>query len=77
MEFDYSTLRTLRKTHLILSVEEITDMVKVFFPSSGNEARFVDRINSHHVYVPNLRLEQERISFTHVRWAVNTILTNA
>lgn len=34
-------------TRLILSVEEITDMVKVFFPSSGNEARFVDRINSH------------------------------
>src|SRR3989339_661893 len=26
-------------TRLILSVEDIADMVKVFFPSSGNEAR--------------------------------------
>ncbi len=34
-------------TRLILSVEEITDMVKVFFPLGGNEARFMDRINSH------------------------------
>ncbi len=34
-------------TRLILSVEEITDMVKVFFPASANEARFLDRINSH------------------------------
>lgn len=32
---------------LIVSVEEITDMVKVFFPSNSNEARLVDRINSH------------------------------
>ncbi|ACN13525.1 conserved hypothetical protein [Desulforapulum autotrophicum HRM2] len=35
------------ETRLILSVEEITDMVKVFFPAGGNEARLVDRINSH------------------------------
>ena len=34
-------------TRLILSVEEITDMVKVFFPTSGNEARLLDRINIH------------------------------
>jgi Domain of unknown function (DUF4194) len=32
---------------LILSVEEIADMVKVFFPTSGNEARLLDRINIH------------------------------
>ncbi len=32
-------------TRLILSVEDITDMVKVFFPSSGNEARLLDKIN--------------------------------
>jgi len=30
---------------LILSVEDIVDMVKVFFPSSGNEARLLDKIN--------------------------------
>lgn len=34
-------------TRLILSVEEIADMVKVFFPTSGNEAGLVDRINIH------------------------------
>jgi len=34
-------------TRLILSVEEIADMVKVFFPTSGNEARLLDRINIH------------------------------
>ena len=34
-------------TRLILSVEEIADMVKVFFPTSGNEARMLDRINIH------------------------------
>jgi hypothetical protein len=34
-------------TRLILSVEEIADMVKVFFPASGNEARLLDRINIH------------------------------
>jgi hypothetical protein len=32
---------------LILSVEEITDMVRVFLPASGNEARIMDRINTH------------------------------
>ena len=32
---------------LILSVEEIADMVRVFFPASGNEARMTDRINTH------------------------------
>lgn len=35
------------ETRLILSVEEITDMVRVFFAYSGNEARFLDKINSH------------------------------
>jgi hypothetical protein len=34
-------------TRLILSVEDIADMVKVFFPSTANEARLMDRINSH------------------------------
>ena len=33
---------------LILSVEDIADMVKVFFPSSGNEARLLDKI---HIYL--------------------------
>jgi hypothetical protein len=32
---------------LILSVGEITDMVQVFLPASGNEARMMDRINTH------------------------------
>jgi len=32
-------------TRLILSVEDIADMVKVFFPSSGNEARLLDKIH--------------------------------
>ncbi len=32
-------------TRLILSVEDIADMVKVFFPSGSNEARLMDRIN--------------------------------
>jgi hypothetical protein len=32
---------------MILSVEEITDMVRVFLPASGNEARMVDQINTH------------------------------
>ena len=35
------------ETRLIMSVEEITDMVRVFFAYSGNEARFLDKINSH------------------------------
>ncbi len=34
-------------TRLILSVEDIADMVKVFFPAGGNEARLLDRINIH------------------------------
>jgi len=34
-------------SRLILSVEEIADMVRVFFASGSNEARFVDRIDSH------------------------------
>ncbi len=34
-------------TRLILSVEEISDMVKVFFPGGSNEARLLDRINTH------------------------------
>ncbi len=34
-------------SRLILSVEEITDMVRVFLPASGNEARMVDQINTH------------------------------
>ena len=32
---------------LILSVEEIADLVRVFFSYSGNEARFLDNINGH------------------------------
>ena len=32
---------------LILSVDEIADAVKVFFPAGVNEARFVDRIDTH------------------------------
>jgi hypothetical protein len=32
---------------LILSVEEIADAVKVFFPMGGNEARTLDRIDAH------------------------------
>ncbi len=32
---------------LILSVDEITDMVRIFFPSGSNEARFLDRIEAH------------------------------
>ncbi len=32
---------------LILSVEEITDMVRVFLPVSGNEAKMMDQINTH------------------------------
>lgn len=32
---------------LILSVEDITDMVKVFFPAGTNEARMLDRVNTH------------------------------
>lgn len=34
-------------TRLILSVEDIADAVKVFFPSGSNEARLLDKINSH------------------------------
>jgi len=34
-------------TRLILSLEEIVDAVKVFFPTVGNEARFVDKIDAH------------------------------
>ncbi len=34
-------------TRLILSVEDIADMVKVFFPAHANEARLVDNINTH------------------------------
>ncbi len=32
---------------LILSVDEITDMVRIFFPSGSNEAKFLDRIEAH------------------------------
>lgn len=35
------------ETRLILSLEDITDMVKVFFPVRSNEARLMDKINSH------------------------------
>jgi hypothetical protein len=34
-------------TRLILSVEDIADMVKVFFPAHADEARLVDKINIH------------------------------
>ncbi len=34
-------------TRLILSVEEISDMVKVLFPRGSNEARLLDKINTH------------------------------
>ena len=34
-------------TRLILSVEEIADAVKVFFPPGGNEARLLDKIGAH------------------------------
>lgn len=34
-------------TRLILSVEDIADMVKVFLPSGSNEAKFLDKINTH------------------------------
>lgn len=34
-------------TRLILSVEDIADMVRVFFPAGSNEARFLDKINTH------------------------------
>lgn len=34
-------------TRLILSSEDIADMVKVFFPSHGNEALMLARINTH------------------------------
>lgn len=34
-------------TRLILSVEEIVDAIKVFFPSGANEARLVDKIDTH------------------------------
>lgn len=34
-------------SRLILSVEDIADMVKVFFPSGSNEARLLDRINTY------------------------------
>lgn len=34
-------------TRLILSIEDIADMVKVFFPSHGNEALLLDRIQTH------------------------------
>jgi len=43
-------------TRLILSVEEITDMVKVFFPSGSNEAKLLDRINSHLTKIAELGL---------------------
>lgn len=32
---------------LILSVEEIADAVKIFLPTGGNEARILDKINTH------------------------------
>lgn len=32
---------------MILSLEEIVDAVKVFFPTVGNEARFEDKIDAH------------------------------
>lgn len=34
-------------TRLILSVEEISDAVRVFFPPGANEARAVDKLNTH------------------------------
>lgn len=34
-------------SRLILSLEEISDAVKVFFPTAANEARMVDKINTH------------------------------
>lgn len=35
------------ETRLILSVEEIVDMCRTFFPAGANEARFFDQINAH------------------------------
>ncbi len=35
------------ETRLILSVEEIVDMCRTFFPAGANEARFFDQINTH------------------------------
>jgi len=35
------------EARLILSVEEISDMVRVFFESGSNEARLTDRIDTH------------------------------
>ena len=34
-------------TRLILSVEEISDAVKIFFPPGANEARAMDKLNTH------------------------------
>lgn len=34
-------------TRLILSTEDIADMVRVFLPSGSNEAKFLDKINTH------------------------------
>ena len=34
-------------THLVLSREEIVEMVRVFLPESSNEARMTDRIDGH------------------------------
>lgn len=34
-------------THLVLSGEEIVEMVRVFLPESSNEARVTDRIDGH------------------------------
>lgn len=34
-------------TRLILSVDDLADAVKVFFPAGGNEARMVDKLNTH------------------------------
>ena len=34
-------------TRLILSVEEISDAVRVFFPPGANEARAMDKLNTH------------------------------
>ena len=36
-----------RDSRLILSREEIIDMMRVFMPDSTNEARIIDRIDSH------------------------------
>ncbi len=41
---------------LILSVEEIADMGRIFFTSGSNEAKFLDRIESHLNKIAELRV---------------------